>query len=93
MRIVTILTAFFLPWAAYDQNLFRRRRERLVSDQGLHELREQKEVKQHKRLTVVPPWLRAKKPVLRMKCNHFSGKSRDWRDSNQRAIRRKFNNL
>ena len=99
MRITISLAAILFPWFAYDQNLFRRRRLESSSSFAIYDSEgeregEQKEVKQQlKRLDVIPPWLRGGRPRLRMKVNHFSGKSRDVRDSNQRMIRRKFNNL
>lgn len=99
MRITIYLTTLFLPWLAYDQNLFRHGRHRSAfyysyatnTDQEKKQ-REQKEIKQHHG-SVIPPWLKKPKPKLRMKCNHFSVKSRDVRDSNQRMIRRRFNNM
>lgn len=100
MRITTFLTSAFLSYAAYDLNLFRRRKSGYQASSAIeHSLagnelkeREQKKVK-YERTNVIPPWLLAKQPKLRMKCNHFSGKSKDPRDSNQRAIRRKFSNM
>lgn len=96
MRITIFLTALLLPWAAYDQNLFCRRGRTYSLNYAICDpLREPKESKRQLRLhsNVVPPWLRGAKPRLRMKVNHFSGKSRDVRDSNQRMIRRKFTNM
>ncbi len=96
MRITLYLTTLLLNWIAYDLNLFRGKRDAYASlNYATYDsLKEQKQVKKLIKLNVIPPWLRAmKRPRVRMKVNHFSGKSRDVRDSNQRKIRRKFNNM
>ena len=95
MRIMIFFTALLLPWTAYDLNLFQRRRDRYALSYATHDtLQEQKAVKKFIKLSPVPSWLQGqKKVVVRMKVNHFSSKSRDLRDSNQRMIRRKFNNM
>jgi hypothetical protein len=44
--------------------------------------------------SVVPAEFRgAEKAPVRSKCNHYSVKSRDVRNSDQRKIRRRFNNM
>jgi len=97
MKIHSILISTLLTWAAFDQNLFRRRTyaSTMVAisfDHGADELREQERVRQ-RRLDVIPPWLRGSRPRLRMKCNYFSTNARDARYSDQRKIRRRIINL
>ena len=99
MKIVIILISTFLPWAAIDLNLLRRRGDSYASDAteislelGGDELHQKKKVQQH-RLNVIPPWHRGLKRPVRSRCNYFSTKSRDPRDSDQRKIRRRINNV
>jgi hypothetical protein len=99
MKVSTILVSTFLTWSAYDSNLFRRRRDSFTSNQTSisltaedEELREAKAVQRH-RLDVIPARYRRVRTPVRLKCNYFSTKSRDVRDSDQKKIRRRFNNL
>lgn len=96
MKIMTIFVSLFLSWAAYDQNLFRRRRESFSHGSiefvlSESELEEKKQVQQH--LSVIPPWHRSLPKRVRLRVNYFSTKPRDVRFSNQRKIRRMFNNM
>jgi hypothetical protein len=93
-----ILISLFLTWVAFDADLFRRRRDGHASnsidvslDQGSDELRQTKKIRALHR-SVIPTHLRIAKKQYRSKLNYFSTKSRNGRDSDQRKIRRKFNN-
>lgn len=93
-----ILISLFLTWSAFDANLFRRRGDSYASqsidvslDQGSDEHRQTKKIRKL-RANVIPPHLRWPRRPYRSKLNYFSTKSRDGRDSDQRKIRRKFNN-
>lgn len=96
MKIPAILFSIFLPWVAYDTNLFRRRDgfhassdvELVLTDK---EVRLRKAVQQF-RFNVIPFHLRKPKLRVRSKASYYRVKSFDPRDSNQRKIRRKFNN-
>ncbi len=96
MKIVRWIVAAFLPWAAVDTELLRRRKSPLARGETIElEIAGDREVKRvrRKRRSVIPIGYRhAEKPVRR-KVNHTSSKSRDVRDSNQRMIRRKFSNM
>ncbi|AZZ35584.1 hypothetical protein CIK05_01810 [Bdellovibrio sp. qaytius] len=99
MKITVIFISTFLTWVAFDYNLFRRRRETYsltaielsIADAG--EVATQKKKVQQQRLDVIPPHLRKRAVKLYSKCSYVSAKSRDHRDSNQRSLRRKFNNM
>lgn len=100
MKISTIFIATFLAWVAYDTNLFRRRGERYssvgVSLDMAESLAETKREVRRERLqkpNVIPSWYKLESPKMRMKVNHFCSKSKDPRHSNQKKIRRMFNNL
>ena len=99
MKITVIFISTFLTWVAFDHNLYRRRRETYSLDAvelSLSEAGEtttQKKRVRQQRLAVIPPHLRKRAVRLYSKTNHKSAKSRDRRDSNQRSIRRKFNNM
>ena len=99
MKITVIFISTFLTWVAFDHNLYRRRRETYSLDAvelSLSEAGEtttQKKRVRQQRLPVIPPHLRKREVRLYSKVNHKSTKSRDRRDSNQRSIRRKFNNM
>lgn len=99
MKISTVLVATFLTWVTFDRNLFRRRGERYASpstslsfETETEARREIKEFKQCHR-EVIPPWFNPGKQKLKSKVNHFCAKSKDPRFSNQRKIRRMFNNM
>ena len=99
MKIKTILISTFLTWAAFDQNLFRRRAGSYAPtiiavslDHGADVLREREQIQRH-RLSVIPSWLRGSRVRVRSKCNYFRTDSRDARYSDQRKIRRRINNL
>lgn len=99
MKITVIFISTFLAWVAFDHNLYRRRRESYSLDgvglsisEGQATASQKKRVVQQ-RLDVIPPHLRKRSVKLRTKCNYRGTKSRDNRDSNQRSIRRKFNNM
>ena len=99
MTILKILVLIFLPWTAYDLDLFRRQTKGHVlrfTDlsfvENPDEFRLKKQI-QKLHSNVVPLRLRAGKSPARSKCSYYSIKSRDIRDSNQRKIRRKFNNM
>ncbi len=96
MKIRSILVALFLSHLAFDQNLFRKTENGLprTAELALGEDR----IRKRRRHVLphrgpIPPWVRGPEPLVRMKVNHFNPKSRDPRDSNQRAIRRKFSNI
>ena len=99
MKTAIIFISTFLTWVAFDQNLYRRRRETYsisaielsITEAG--ETVTQKKRMQQQRLNVIPPHLRKRQVKQYSKCNHKSVKSMDRRDSNQRSIRRKFNNM
>lgn len=99
MKITFIFISTFLTWVAFDHNLYRRRRETYSLDSVELSISEgeatapQKKKMVLKRLDVIPPHLRKRAVKLRTKCSYRSTKSRDSRDSNQRSIRRKFNNM
>lgn len=95
----TLIISTFLSWAAFDLNLFRRRgdlhvysEDEISLDLGADALHQKKRIKQH-RLNVIPIRYRGIRRPVRSKCNYFSTKSRDVRDSDQMKIRRKFNNM
>lgn len=100
MKIRSLLSATFLSWVAFDANLFRRRRSAQASsateislDQAHEDLEEKKQQKQNRR-SVIPPHLRDIGPApVRKRCSYYSTKSRDVRDSDQKKIRRRFNNM
>jgi hypothetical protein len=99
MQIQPILVAIFLNWVAFDLNLFRRR-EGIFSTETTSmtlsleaEELKQKEQLQHHRMDVVPPHMRGLRKPVQCSCNYFSTKPRDVRFSNQRKIRRMFNNM
>lgn len=95
MHISILLFSTLLSWAAYDLNLFRRRgavvSAAIEISYGESETLRQKKVHRH-RLDVIPPWQRGRKKVFVSRCNYFSTKPRDVRFSDQRKIRRMFNN-
>lgn len=98
MTILRILVSAFLSWAAFDRNLFRARRLPAGSVQAPVSLSwEQEQVRKAKRnqhrLNVIPQRYRRARTPLRSKCKYHSVKSRDVRDSDQRKIRRRFNNM
>lgn len=97
MKFSIILVSTFLSWAAYDHNLFRRKNDSYVFSED--EIVSLEKVGQKKRallkrehLSVIPAWHKARKKPTRLKCNYFSTSSRDVRNSDQRKIRRRFNN-
>ncbi len=99
MKISKVIIVTLFAWVAYDSNLFRSRGVRFAlsstsisMEDAIEALREVKEVKRHKR-EVIPPCCRPGEPKLKMKVNHFSSKTKDPRYSDQRKIRRRFNNL
>lgn len=99
MKITVLFISTFLTWVAFDHNLYRRRRESYSLDsvelsisEGQATAPQKKKVKQL-RLDVIPQHLRKRSVKLRAKCSYKDTKSRDNRDSNQRSIRRKFNNM
>jgi hypothetical protein len=98
MKISKILTAVFLSWTAIDLDLYRegaRKSTRATEELlilGEDVVRKKKRVLCRRRTNAIPPWLRRAKLVLHSRVNHSSGRSRDPRDSDQRKIRRKFNN-
>lgn len=98
MKSSILFISIFLSLDAYDLNLFRRPRSAqrwagvsVSLDQVADPIRHRKRSIHHKP-NVVPPWLRGKRQILRTKCKYLSVKSRDARDSDQRKIRRRFNN-
>ena len=102
MRIATLLVSLFLTSAAYDLNLFRGgggvasvASELEIGLSGAtDELRQKKKIRQQQpRHAVIPPWMRGRRSPVPRRVKYVSVKSRDVRDSNQRLIRRKFNNM
>lgn len=99
MKITFIFISTFLTWVAFDHNLYRRRRETYSLDSVELSISEgeatapQKKKVVLERLDVIPPHWRKRAVKLHSKCNYRGTKSRDARDSNQRSIRRKFNNM
>lgn len=99
MKNLIIVLSTFLSWSAFDLQLFRRRRDSLegkVIEFSLTEEMKETELKKKSirhRLEVIPPRFRKRKVKLKAKCNYTGTKSKDVRDSNQRMIRRKFNNM
>jgi hypothetical protein len=99
MKIMTLLISTFLTWAAFDSNVFRRRKDSYALSEteisfslGTDTLR-QKEKIHRDRLDVIPAWHRGAIKPVRTKCNYFLTKSRDLRDSDQKKIRRRFDNM
>jgi hypothetical protein len=98
MRIRIILITTFLTWTAVDLQLLKRRR--LFRDSSQIELsleqsdreNEQEKKSERHRLDVIPVWQRGRRKPLQSRCNYFSTKPRDHRFSDQRKIRRMFNN-
>lgn len=96
MKISVILTSVFLSWVAFDHNLHRRYDSSHGETASLYdeELKKQKIRKlQRKNADVIPVKFRRRKVKLRAKCSYKSVKSKDHRDSDQRKLRRKFNNM
>jgi hypothetical protein len=98
MKILIFLIITFLPWAAFDTNLFRRRRDSFDTESGISldlgsDFFQQKKKVRQLVLNVIPLKHRSLRKAVSTKCNYFSTKSRDPRNSNQRKIRRKFNNM
>ena len=97
MRITLLLTAALVSWAIYDVYLFRRSRSSFavtsteISNYEPELLRQQKKILRN-RFDVIPLKHRGRKKY-KPKCNYFNTKPRDVRFSNQRKIRRMFNNL
>ena len=97
MKISILFVSLFLTWTAYDQNIFRRPREQFQLT-AIEEFFSESEVQQKKqlrrhRLDVIPARYRNLRPPEKQRVNYFSTKPRDVRFSNQRKIRRMFNNL
>ena len=97
MQIISVLISLLLPWAAVDLSLLRRRKS-LFSDETTISFSQEEELWQRKRAqrlrsNVIPIELRRARPRVRSKCSYLSIKSKDVRDSNQRKIRRRFNNM
>lgn len=98
MKIIFLFISIFLSWVAFDPGLFRRRYNSYniavveFTLTEVDEVQQQKKVQQ-KRLDVIPLRYRNRKKPERMKVNYFSTKPRDVRFSNQRKIRRMFNNM
>jgi hypothetical protein len=99
MKISIILISTFLSWATYDTHLFRRRKNFYAAndDEISFELTEEVLQKKKKtirhRLDVIPRRYRGLKKPVRAKLNYFSSKPRDVRSSDQKKIRRRFNNM
>jgi hypothetical protein len=100
MQLTILLIASLLSWAAYDTNLFSRRRDSYsltAIEVSLEELNHEQEQQQEKvlrqRRDVIPKWRRDIRKPMASRCNYFSTKPRDARFSDQRKIRRMFNNL
>ncbi len=100
MRTTVLLLFSFLSWAAYDTNLFRKRRDSYsvtAIEISLDELSFEQEQQQKKILRrnqdIIPAWHRGQRKPEVSRCNYFSTKPRDVRFSNQRKIRRMFNNM
>jgi hypothetical protein len=99
MKILIIILSPLLTWTAFDRNLFRRRHEvsnlgiiEISAELNLSELQQKKKIQ--KRLsTIIPKSYRLTKKPVRSKCSYVSVKSKDARDSDQRKIRRRFNNM
>ena len=99
MQIAILLITSFLSWAAYDTNLFRRRRDAYglaaieVSQEELkHEQEQQQQKVLRQNRDVIPTRFRDIRKPVALRCNYFSTKPRDVRFSDQRKIRRMFNN-
>ncbi len=98
MRTVLFTTMALLTWAIYDPNLFRRRSastgptsiELTLSDLAEEGQRQKKIIRRN--AEVIPWWHRNKKSPVVSRCNYFQTNPRDVRFSNQRKIRRMFNN-
>lgn len=99
MRAKILLFTSVLSWAIYDTNLFRRRSDPIANpaievslDELSGEHEQQKKIQRHK-ANVIPQWHRDQRKPVASRCNYFSTKPRDVRFSNQRKIRRMFNNI
>jgi len=98
MKKFIICLTTLLSWVAFEPGHHRRRRhfpettsiEIAVDDELTEHFLEQKIAR--KRFDVIPKKFRVRQVKLRSKCNYFSVKSRDVRDSNQKKIRRRINN-
>lgn len=99
MRKIVLFISTLLTWVAFDYNLHRRRRSLIADDvieitlfEEESQFQQQKKIQRH-HLDVIPARLRHRKVRLYSKCSYKGTRSRDQRDSNQKAIRRKFNNM
>ncbi|PIS10778.1 MAG: hypothetical protein COT73_07635 [Bdellovibrio sp. CG10_big_fil_rev_8_21_14_0_10_47_8] len=99
MKKPAILISTFLSLVAFDTNFFRRKETldgssqiEFSRDLGSESLQEKKAFRRERR-DVIPARYRNIEQPVPSRCNYFSTKSRDVRDSNQRKIRRKFNNM
>jgi uncharacterized protein YktA (UPF0223 family) len=96
MKISVIFTSFFLSWVAFDPNIHRSSVATFSREAALYdeETKKQKLRKIYKRnRDVIPPKFRKRKVKLRSRCSYSGTKSKDHRDSDQRKIRRRFNNM
>lgn len=98
MPVQRILIVILFSWVAYDRNLFRRRESIFSNELYSYSIapepeHENERKNQQDRRNVVPDWFPTTNSRLRSKCNYFSTKPRDVRFSNQRKIRRMFNNM
>jgi len=99
MRISLFLITSFLSWAAYDTNLFRKRQDSIaivtieISLDELNEEHRQQQKVHRRNLDVIPDSYRNQRRPVTSRCNYFSTKPRNVRFSNQRKIRRMFNNM
>lgn len=97
MKITVLFISTFLSWVAFDHNTFRRRRN-LSSEvtisiaEDINNSQQETKIKKQ-RFETIPERFRQRPVKLKSKCNYKGTQSRDRRSSNQRAIRRRFNNM
>jgi len=98
MKISILFISTLFSWAIFDPSLFRRRSNSyniVALEFSLNEVDEvqQKKKVQKEHSDPIPLHYRKRKKPERSKLNYFSSKPRDVRFSNQKKIRRMFNNM
>lgn len=99
MKIIILYISTLLTWVAFDPGAHRRRRgfsygqnTELFLTEDEQELQQEKKLIRH-RLDVIPKRFRGIRSLQRIKFHSATTKSKDPRDSDQRKIRRRFNNM